>query len=133
MPKARHVSDVLGGGRAHEAFSFDSEDITFTWDSGIPEHGGLRTKAPGGARVELRPSVVTRPTFLGKQFRHSWHVSVNGVDLYRDVWNDEQLPEPVLRSIVKAAIAATEGLLSRFARDEQTARASEQMPARRGG
>jgi hypothetical protein len=132
MPKARHESDVLGGGRAHDAFSFDSEDITFTWEPSIPEHGGLRTKAPGGARVELRPSVATRPTWLGKQHRHSWHVSVNGVDLYRDIWNDEQLPEPVLRSIVKAAIAASDGLLQRFARDEQAARTSEQAPARRG-
>ena len=131
MPKARHETDVLGGGRAHAAFSFDSEDITFTWEPEHPRARGLRTKAPGGAKVELRPSVATRPTWLGKQHRHAWHVAVNGVDLYRDIWNDEQLPEPVLRSIVKAAIAATDGLLQRFVRDEQAA-STEQAPARRG-
>jgi hypothetical protein len=129
MPKARHDGDVLGGERVQPAFSFDSEDITFSWDPGIPEHGGLRSTAPGGAKVVLRPSVAVRPTWLGKQYRHSWHVSVNGVDLYRDIWSDEQLPEPVLRSIVRAAIAASEGLLQRFEREEQAARMRERIRA----
>ena len=129
MPKARHESDVLGGGRSHAAFSFESEDIMFTWDPQLGKHGGLRTKAPGGANVTLRPSVASRPTWLGKQHRHSWHVAVNGVDLYQDIWNDEQLPEPVLRSIVKAAIAASDGLLARFVRDENAARAEERARA----
>jgi hypothetical protein len=129
MPKARHESDFLSPERAHEPFSFDSEDITFSWDPKVSEHGGLRTTAPGGAKVVLRPSVAARPTWLGKQYRHSWHVSVNGVDLYRDIWNDEQLPEPVLRSIVKAAIAASEGLLQRFAVEEQQARRRERIRA----
>ena len=129
MPKARHGSDVLGGGRKHEPFAFDSEDITFTWDPTIGSHGGLRAKAPGGAAVTLRPSVASRSTWLGKQHRHSWHVAVNGVDLYQDIWNDEQLPEPVLRSIVNAAIAATEGLLLRFATEDKVARAEERLRA----
>ena len=94
MPKARHAGDFLGGGRAIEAFSFDSEDITFRWDPDVPPHGGLRTTTPGGARVELRPTVAIRPTFLGKQFRHAWSVVVNSVELYQNIWSDEQIPEP---------------------------------------
>ena len=90
MPKARQATAVLGMGRKVAAFSFDSEDITFRWDPELAPHGGLRTTTAGGAKIELRPSVVTRPTFLGKQHRHSWHVAVNGVDLYRDIWSDEQ-------------------------------------------
>jgi hypothetical protein len=129
MPKARHEGDVLGPERATPAFSFDSEDITFTWDPAVGPNGGLRTVAPGGAKVVLRPSVAVRPSFLGKQFRHSWHVACNGVELYRDIWNDEQLPEPVLRSIVKAAVAASEGLQQRFEREEQAARTRERIRA----
>ena len=120
MPKARHVDDVLGHGRAREAFSFESEDLSFQWDPEVRPHGGLRTKTAGGARIELRPTIATRPTFLGKQHRHAWTVTVNGVELYRDVWSDEQLPEPGLRTVVKAAIDATDGLVARFARDDTT-------------
>jgi hypothetical protein len=123
MPKARHAGDILGGGRATEAFSFDSEDITFRWDPDVPPHGGLRSSSPGGARIELRPTVATRPTVLGKQHRHSWSVVVNGVELYQNVWSDEQIPEPGLRIVVKAAIAASDGLVQRFARDEKAASA----------
>src|SRR3954451_11221216 len=123
MPKARHAGDILGGGRAIEAFSFDSEDITFRWDPDIPPHGGLRTSTPGGARIELRPTVATRPSFLGKQQRHAWTVLVNGVALYQDIWSDEQIPEPGLRIVVRAAIAASDGLVRRFAREEQAASA----------
>jgi hypothetical protein len=121
MPKARHAGDFLGGGRAIEAFSFDSEDITFRWDPDVPPHGGLRTTTPGGARVELRPTVAIRPTFLGKQFRHAWSVVVNSVELYQNIWSDEQIPEPGLRIVVKAAIAASDGLVRRFAREEKAA------------
>ena len=121
MPKARHAGDILGGGRAIEAFSFDSEDVTFRWDPGVPPHGGLRTSSPGGARIELRPTVATRPTFLGKTHRHAWMVVVNDVELYQNIWSDEQIPEPGLRLVVKAAIAASDGLVQRFAREEKAA------------
>lgn len=117
MPKARHAQDVLGSNRSLPAFSFESEDITFRWDPDIPPHGGLRTTTAGGARIELRPGVAIRPTFLGKQHRHAWTVSVNGIELYGNIWSDEQLPEPGLRSVVGAAITATEGLLLRFQHD----------------
>jgi hypothetical protein len=123
MPKARHADDILGGGRAIEAFSFDSEDITFRWDPEVPPHGGLRTSTPGGARIELRPTVATRPSFMGKQHRHAWSVVVNGVELYQNIWHDEQIPEPGLRIVVKAAIAASDGLVQRFAREAKAANA----------
>ena len=68
MPKARHAGDFLGGGRAIEAFSFDSEDITFRWDPDVPPHGGLRTTTPGGARVELRSTVAIVPPSWASSF-----------------------------------------------------------------
>src|SRR4051794_7919689 len=123
MPKARHADDILGGGRATEAFSFDSEDISFRWDPDVPPHGGLRTSSPGGARIELRPTVATRSGFMGKQYRHAWSVLVNGVELYQNISNDEQIPEPGLRIVVKAAIAASDGLVQRFAREAKAASA----------
>lgn len=127
MPKARHADDILGGGRAIEAFSFDSEDITFRWDPDIPAHGGLRTSTPGGAKIELRPTVSTRPSFLGKQYRHAWSILVNGVELYQNIWSDEQIPEPGLRVVVKAAIAASDGLVQRFAREAKAANRSAEV------
>jgi hypothetical protein len=51
---------------------------------------------------------------------------VNSVELYQNIWSDEQIPEPGLRVVVKAAIAASDGLVQRFAREEKAAsRAAE--------
>jgi hypothetical protein len=114
MPKARHETDVLGAGHRPASFSFDSEDITFTWDPSVPPDGAILAVAPGNVKVALRPTVATRPTWLGKQHRHAVDVAVNGVDLYQRIWSDEQLPEASLRMVVHAAITAWGGLLTRF-------------------
>ena len=133
MPKARHETDVLGAGHRPGSFSFVSEDITFTWDPGAQPNGAFLTVAPGHVKVALRPTVSTRPTWLGKQHRHAFDVAVNGVDLYQRIWSDEQLPEASLQAVVHAIIVAYDGLLARF---DRTGVSSEQRSrvatARRG-
>ena len=48
---------------------------------------------------------------------------MNSVELYQNIWSDEQIPEPGLRIVVKAAIAASDGLVRRFVREEKAASA----------